>query len=74
MRVSVTPQCARPACGGDVAAWLTYDYAGQRVWLDDPGFNGDGNRWPICSTHANRLRVPLGWVCLDRRTAVSLAF
>ena len=29
------PLCARPGCQGQTAAWLTYDYAGQRVWLDD---------------------------------------
>jgi len=66
--VSESRQCARPACGGEVAAWLTYDYGQQRVWLDDAQTAGGGNRWPICSAHANRLRVPLGWVCVDRRT------
>ncbi len=30
-----TGLCARPACGRPVAAWLTYDYGGRRVWLDD---------------------------------------
>lgn len=69
--VSESQQCARPACGEDVAAWLTYDYGQQRVWLDDPQAAAGGNRWPICSAHANRLRVPLGWVCIDRRTDAS---
>lgn len=66
--VSESRQCARPACGGEVAAWLTYDYGQKRVWLDDQQTAAGGNRWPICSAHANRLRAPLGWVCVDRRT------
>jgi Protein of unknown function (DUF3499) len=49
------------------AAWLTYDYAGQQVWLDDMSTTGDGNRWALCAAHAERLRVPQGWVVQDRR-------
>jgi Protein of unknown function (DUF3499) len=65
--------CARPACGSPVAAWLTYDYAGRQVWLDDAGTNaggsdGGGSRWALCAGHAERMRVPRGWVFQDRRT------
>jgi Protein of unknown function (DUF3499) len=60
--------CARPGCGGSVSAWLTYDYAGQRVWLDDaPGTEG-GDQWALCAQHAGRLRAPRGWEQVDRRT------
>jgi hypothetical protein len=48
-------------------AWLTYDYARQQVWLDDVGTPGDGNRWSLCLAHAERLRVPRGWIVQDRR-------
>jgi len=59
--------CARPGCQGAVAAWLTYDYAGRRVWLDDrPGAEG-GDHWALCAAHAGRLRAPQGWVQVDRR-------
>jgi hypothetical protein len=68
-----TGLCARPACGGPVAAWFTYDYAGQQVWLDDAGPDagpdGGGSRWALCAGHAERLRPPRGWVIQDRRTA-----
>jgi hypothetical protein len=50
-----------------VAAWLTYDYSGQRVWLDDtPGAEG-GDHWALCADHAGRLRAPRGWQEIDRR-------
>ena len=60
--------CARPGCQGSSVAWLTYDYAGQRVWLDDaPSVSGD--QWGLCSGHAGRLRAPQGWTQVDRRVA-----
>ncbi|MHB1535090.1 MAG: DUF3499 family protein [Acidimicrobiales bacterium] len=59
--------CARPGCQGPTAAWLTYDYAARRVWLDDaPGAAG-GDHWALCAAHAGRLRVPRGWAQVDRR-------
>ena len=57
--------CARPACGLPAAAWLTYEYATRRVWLDDEP--GGGDQWGLCSEHAGRLTVPRGWVAVDRR-------
>lgn len=59
--------CARPGCQGQTAAWLTYDYAGQRVWLDDAPTGAGGDQWALCSGHAGRLRVPRGWTRVDRR-------
>jgi hypothetical protein len=67
------PLCARPGCQGQTAAWLTYDYAGQRVWLDDaPAPSGD--QWALCAGHAGRLRPPQGWTQVDRRVAVRPRF
>ncbi len=61
--------CARPGCQGQTAAWLTYDYAGQRVWLDDAPSDAAGDQWSLCAGHAGRLRVPQGWTRVDRRVA-----
>ena len=58
--------CARPGCPGQTEAWLTYDYAGQRVWLDD-GPSEIGDQWGLCGGHAARLRAPQGWTQVDRR-------
>ena len=62
-----TGLCARPGCASSAGAWLTYDYAGQQVWLDDIASTGDGNRWALCGAHAERLRAPRGWIVQDRR-------
>lgn len=58
--------CARPGCQGAIVAWLTYDYAGQRVWLDDSPSEA-GDQWGMCADHSARLRAPQGWVMVDRR-------
>jgi hypothetical protein len=34
------------------------------AWLDDPGEAGG---WALCRKHADALKVPVGWVCHDRR-------
>jgi Protein of unknown function (DUF3499) len=58
--------CARPGCQGATVAWLTYDYGGQRVWLDDAPSEA-GDEWALCDGHAGRLRPPQGWALVDRR-------
>jgi Protein of unknown function (DUF3499) len=63
------PLCARPGCGGAVAAWLTYAYDVRTVWLDDKEGERAGNQLPMCLAHADGLKVPQGWTRRDRRTA-----
>ncbi len=59
--------CARPGCQGEASAWLTYDYGGQRAWLDgEPGLQ-TGDQWGLCAGHAGRLSSPRGWTLVDRR-------
>ncbi|MDQ6785035.1 MAG: DUF3499 domain-containing protein [Actinomycetota bacterium] len=59
--------CARPGCQEEATAWLTYDYGGQRVWLDGEAGAEAGDQWGLCSAHAGRLSSPRGWVLIDRR-------
>ncbi|HUC14935.1 MAG TPA: DUF3499 family protein [Acidimicrobiales bacterium] len=63
--------CARPGCANAAAAWLAYDYGAQCAWLDDQLDDATGRvgRWPLCERHADNLRVPRGWFCVDRRGA-----
>jgi hypothetical protein len=63
--------CARPGCAKAPAAWLAYDYGARCAWLDDQADDGTGKvgRWPLCERHADNLRVPRGWFCVDRRGA-----
>lgn len=63
-----TSVCARPGCQASAAAWLSYAYPSRQVWLDDVG-TGDGDRMPLCTAHASRLKVPRGWSQVDRRTS-----
>jgi hypothetical protein len=57
-------RCARPLCGAPASARLTYDHPGATAWLDDPGEPGG---WALCRRHADALKVPVGWICHDRR-------
>lgn len=61
----------RPGCGEPATALLTYDYGERVVWLDRADKPGElnGSAWPMCTTHADGLRVPVGWRCEDRRIA-----
>lgn len=61
-------RCARPGCGGASIATLTYHYASRTVWLDGAGVNTDAG-WGLCATHAETLKVPVGWQLDDRRAA-----
>ncbi|MGC8626034.1 MAG: DUF3499 family protein [Acidimicrobiales bacterium] len=62
--------CARPGCPGAPVAWLAYDYEARCAWLDDqPSGNGRAHEWPLCKHHADTLKVPRGWFCIDRRAA-----
>jgi hypothetical protein len=49
---------------------LTYDYAERTAWLDDLGRSTGGTTWLLCLTHADTLRVPVGWALEDRRAEV----
>lgn len=62
----MSDRCVRPGCGAQAVASLTYNYAARMVWLDDLSPEGPPV-WGICPAHAERLRVPEGWVREDRR-------
>jgi len=68
-------RCARPACPGQPAAWLAYDYDARCAWLDDEASRNldPAQHWPLCQRHADTLRVPRGWFCVDRRAARTVA-
>ena len=63
-----TRTCVRPDCGESANATLVYDYGARVVWLGELDSDGDGPRiWGVCSTHADNLKVPVGWTLDDRR-------
>ena len=62
--------CDRPACGAPAAACLTFQYASRRVWLDDLLPDPDPAMIELCTFHADRVSVPVGWSGEDRRATV----
>jgi hypothetical protein len=47
---------------------MSYHYAISTVWLDSPGREPDPDlAWGLCTSHADSLKVPVGWTCKDRR-------
>ena len=68
--MSAPSHCARPGCTSAPVAVLTYDYAQRTAWLDDVERAPQGTTWLLCITHADTLRVPVGWQLEDRRAEV----
>jgi hypothetical protein len=62
--------CARPACGAPATASLVFQYVARRVWLEDLG-EAQPYKIDLCSRHADRLNVPMGWTGEDRRAVAS---
>ena len=63
-----TSRCARPGCGLSSAAVMTYDYASRTVWIDHSGSDPDPTAmWGLCASHADNLRVPVGWARDDQQ-------
>lgn len=63
-------RCAR--CGTPAATYMTFDYAGSAVWLEDWGVPTDAPGYPLCVDHADRLTPPMGWTLTDRRSVTPL--
>jgi hypothetical protein len=58
--------CTRCAVAAD--AFMSYDYSGQQIWLDDLFHPPEPNTgYPLCGRHAGRLTPPVGWTLSDRR-------
>ncbi|MBV8160344.1 MAG: DUF3499 family protein [Acidimicrobiia bacterium] len=62
-------QCVRPGCAEIAEAELTYHYASRTAWLDDLEADPDPSTYELCTQHADRFTVPLGWNREDRRTS-----
>ncbi|HJR24138.1 MAG TPA: DUF3499 family protein [Acidimicrobiales bacterium] len=59
--------CAKPSCSVSASATLTYDYAGQMVWVEGLHREAHPMRYDLCTEHADALRVPMGWALRDER-------
>lgn len=61
--------CARPGCGDQAVATLSYAYAESLVVLEDLAPEAHPMVHDLCRLHAEGLRVPRGWELRDARTA-----
>jgi hypothetical protein len=61
--------CVRPGCGAIAEATLTYHYASRTAWLDDLDGETEPATYELCTQHADRFTVPLGWDREDRRVS-----
>ena len=55
-------------------ASLSFDYARRAAWLDELPPAPRPSSYELCATHADGLRVPLGWTHDDRRLPVMPMF
>jgi hypothetical protein len=62
--------CMRSECQQPATAQLTYDYAGQLVWLQPLTHQAEPGEWPLCTRHAETMKVPRGWELIDDREPV----
>jgi hypothetical protein len=72
--VDRAPLCARTGCGVPAGAQLTYRYASRTAWIDDLSGEVPPSSYPLCDSHADTLKVPVGWAREDRRSAGRLPF
>lgn len=66
--------CSRVDCAERAAALLVYDPRGAAAWLRDRDPVGDrGQAITLCSDHADRASVPVGWTLTDERSPMFTA-
>lgn len=59
-------RCDRPDCSRPASASLSYRYADRAVWVGALTPD-DHSQHHLCESHADRLRVPVGWELIDLR-------
>jgi len=53
--------CSKVACNHEAVSTLTYVYADSMVVLGPLSQNAEPHSYDLCTKHAERLSVPLGW-------------
>ena len=66
--------CSRAACGRPAVTTLTYVYADMTAVLGPLATYAEPHAYDLCTEHADRLTVPRGWACDDRRSPVRPLF
>ncbi|MBW3594724.1 MAG: DUF3499 family protein, partial [Actinobacteria bacterium] len=71
--LTMMTHCSKPGCPHIASVVLAYDYAQQKVVLDDAtGGDISPHHYAMCLRCAEKLKPPRGWTIDDRRVAVPL--
>ncbi|MFM9376731.1 DUF3499 domain-containing protein [Gordonia sp. VNK21] len=57
-------QCCRPGCSRLAVATLTFVYAESTAVIGPLAGADEPHSWDLCSEHADRITVPVGWQML----------
>jgi hypothetical protein len=60
--------CARPTCDAPAEVGLGYDAVGRVAWLVSLDGSTGRDLLVLCTRHADRVTLPVGWVGRDDRT------
>lgn len=60
-------KCARPQCGENAVATMSYAYAKCAVLIEDLHVESHPMTHDLCKLHAESIRVPKGWTLTDDR-------
>lgn len=53
--------CSRVACSRPASCTLTFDYQEQLAAIGPLAYTVEPHSYDLCTLHAERLQVPLGW-------------
>lgn len=63
----VSRTCARPGCGQQAVATLSYAYGDGMVFLEELAAESHPMVHDLCDLHAAKVSVPRGWKLQDQR-------
>jgi hypothetical protein len=63
--------CSKTHCSHPASTTIVLRYGEREVRIVDLTMENDRNLVDLCSSHANRLKPPLGWDILDDRAVMA---
>ena len=64
--------CAKTHCSSPASTTMFLRYEEREVRIVDLTMEDDRNLVDLCSSHADRLKPPVGWDILDDRSVMSV--
>ena len=66
--------CSKSGCSAPAVCTLSFDYSSSTAWLSDLLPARTPGQYDLCSAHAERFSVPMGWERFDRRSSTPPLF